>query len=108
RIQDKIQADPNIQKRIERAIGTHLPLDARLDAVADLYLAVLEGRVACDFIEQVAPSYWNRAMEMAGSKFGPRSLDEEIGEGWSLMDTLEDPTALEELEAAAEAAWSDN
>ena len=65
--------------------------------------------MSAKFIEKVAPTYRNRAFEMCGSRFGVRSLDEEMGEdGWTLMDSLDDPAALAALEAAAEAAYNDN
>lgn len=108
-IRTRIGRDKRITSRIERAVGENLPVDVRSEATAELYLAVLGGEVSADFIEKVAPTYRNRAFEMCGSKFGARSLDEEIGEdGWTLLDSLEDPGALDALEAAAEAAWNDN
>ena len=41
---------------------------------------------------------------MCGSEFGARSLDEELGVGWSLVETIEDAGALEEMETATAAA----
>ena len=70
-----------------------------------LYTDVLDGRVDRQFIEQVAPAYREQAWSVCGSKFGPRSLDEELAEDWTIGDTLEDPYALEALEAAAELAY---
>jgi hypothetical protein len=43
---------------------------------------------------------------MNGSSFGPRSLDVEDGNGWSLGDALADPEALDDIEAAAELAYN--
>lgn len=108
-IRSRIRKDANISRRIERAVGSSLPMDVRMEATAELYVAVLDGMVSADCIEQVAPSYRNRAYEMCGcSKFGARSLNEEIGEDWTLVDSLDDPSALEAMEAAAETAWNDN
>lgn len=108
-IRSQVVKDARVVRRIERAVGVGLPPDVLSEATSSLYLAVLDGLVAVDLIEKVAPSYRNRAYEMCGSKFGPVSLDEEIGDdGWTLMDSLEDPDALEALEAAAEAAWNDS
>lgn len=109
-IQARVRKDKRVQGRIDRAVGSHVPMDVRLEANAELYLAVLDGIVSVDCIEKVAPSFRNRAYSMCGaSKFGTRSLDEEIGEdGWTLMDSIDDPSALETMEAAAEAAWNDN
>ena len=105
RISQRIRKDPRVLRRIEKAIGLNVPDDIRTDATMDLYASVLEGLVSADLIEKVAPTYRNRAYSMCGSKFGPRSLDEDLGEGLSLMDALEDPAALEEMESSADYAW---
>lgn len=104
-IRRRVSKDPNVQKRIDRAIGAHVPADIRADAAMDLYVDLLEGRVDVDLIEKVAPSYRSRAFDMCGSKFGARSLDEDLGDGWSLMDTIQDECAQSDMEAAAEDAW---
>lgn len=41
------------------------------------------------------------------AKVRPRSLDEEIGEDWTFMDSVEGPLGPEAM-AAAEVAWNDN
>lgn len=107
-IRDKVLKDPTIQRRIERAIGPKVPADIRLDAVSELYADVLEGRVAAEYIEQQAPAYRSRAYDMCGSKYGARSLDDELAENFTLGDTIEDSSALEEMEVAAEAAYGND
>lgn len=104
-IRARVLKDPTVQGRIDRAIGPRVPTDIRLDAVSDLYVDVLEGRVSADFIEQQAPSYRNRAYDMCGSRYGARSLDEENDNGLSLGDMLADPDAWDSMEVAAELAY---
>jgi hypothetical protein len=85
-----------------------LPADVLTDAADELYLAVLDGLIAERFIEEQAPRFRNRAFEMNGSNFGPRSLDAQDEDGWSLGDALADPDALQEMESAAEAAYGND
>jgi hypothetical protein len=104
----RVRKDPTIMRRITSAIGSRIPPDVQVDAVYDLYADVLEGKVAGDFIEKVAPSYRNRAMEISGNGYGRRSLEDPLGEDWTLGDTLDDPDALDELERAAEFAYDND
>lgn len=67
-----------LQRRIIRAIGYKLPYDIAADAAAALMLAVIEGEVPLDQIEQQARTYRNRALKEYADAYGPRSLDEEI------------------------------
>lgn len=72
----------------------------REDAISDLYLAVLEGKVATADIPVAAKRYASRAVGKWESRFGPRSLDEKIfddgRETWA--DALADPETLDPLE----------
>ena len=82
--------------RIQKAIGHSHPEHVLEDAVADLYAAVFEGRVALDQIEKVAPHYRSRAYDMCGSAYGPVSLDAENEDGLRLIDTIADPAWADE------------
>lgn len=72
----------------------------REDAISDLYLAVLEGKVSAADIPVEAKRYASRAVAQWESRFGPVSLDEQIfddgRETWA--DALADPETLEPLE----------
>lgn len=100
--------DKSLARRIETAIGSHVPAHIRADATSDLFVDVLDGLVSSKMIEVAAPSYRSRAYDMCGSKFGARRLDEEIGEDWTLGDTLADPDAWEAMEEAAARAYEND
>lgn len=104
-IRAQILRDPSIQERIASALGKELPRDVLMEASAELYLAVLDGRVAREQLKAAAPHFRSRAWSMCGSNFGPRSLDAQNDDGWSLSDALADPDALERLEEAAGLAY---
>lgn len=104
-VQRQARAGSSLLTRIENAIGKKVPSNVRYEAALALYTEVLEGRIAPDYIEQQAPRFRNEAWSLCGSRFGPRSLDEENDDGWSLGDALADPAALEDLERAAELAY---
>ena len=106
-IRARVLKDRTIYRRIETAIGNGLPSDVKCDAVDELYLAVLDGLVDEQFIEQEARRYRSRAINMNGSLFGPRSLDSENESGWSLSNLIEDYTALADMEEAASVAYGD-
>lgn len=93
--------------RIKRAIGRALPRDVADDAVSDLYVAVLTGAVALDRIEAEARKFGNRVLNQFASKFGPRSLDEEIGDsdGFTLLDKLRDEGSSDWLEQMGATVW---
>lgn len=68
----------DLQRRVIRAVGFQLPYDIAADAASALMLAVIEGEVPLDQIEQRARTYRNRALKEYADAYGPRSLDEEI------------------------------
>lgn len=105
-IRAQVLSDNELYPRILRAVGTGLPRDVRHDAANELYVDVLTGRLAAGLIESVAPRYRNRAWGMAGSAFGPVSIDAENDDGFSLADIIEDESALEAMEDAAERVWA--
>lgn len=80
-------------RRAAAAVGQRVAPDIAADAVSDLILAVLSGDLAPDRIEAEAPRYVNRVIASFASDFGPRSLDEEIGEdGFTLREIIPDTT----------------
>jgi len=84
-----------LYKRIILAVGRKGDAANAGDAVNDIYLAVMEGHLRPDQIESAAPRYVSRVTRQFANSFGPRSLDEEIGEdGFSMLDILEDERAL--------------
>jgi hypothetical protein len=93
--------------RVRRAIGRALPPDIRDDAISDLYLAVLSGTVDLDEVEKQARKFGNRVLNTFASKFGPQSLDQELGdaEGFTLMDTLVDERSSAWLEEMGATVW---
>lgn len=107
-IRAQVLKDAGLERRIRKAIGDGLPTDVKQDAVSDLYLAVLDCQVGCEHIEKVAPSYRNRAFGLCGSRFGPRSLDEELGDDFTLGDLLEDPDAFDQILRSAEIAFDND
>lgn len=107
-IRARVLKDRSIYHRIETAIGSGLASDVKCDAVDELYLAVLDGLVDERFIEQEARRYRSRAINLAGSPYGPRSLDSQNETGWSLCDILDDPSALDDIETAASLAYGDH
>jgi hypothetical protein len=93
--------------RVRRAIARTLPADIRDDAISDLYLAVLSGTVDLDEVEKQARKFGNRVLNAFASKFGPRSLDQELGDadGFTLMDTLVDERSSVWLEEMGATVW---
>lgn len=94
------ESDP-IYARIKRAVAFNPDPSIQLDAIQDIYLAVLEGSLKPDAIEREAKRYAGSVMNQFANRWGARSLDEEIGEdGFTLMDTLVDDDAEEAFETA--------
>lgn len=97
--------DNDLYPRILRAIGSGLPRDVKHDAANEMYVDVLGGRLSPDLIEARAPRYRNWAWGINGSNYGPVSLDATNDAGFSLGATLEDNSAINDMEAAAERGW---
>lgn len=95
-IRAQVLKDRTVVPRIAKAVGTKLPADVKHDAVSSLYLAVLEGLICRDLIEEKAPRFRARAYALNGHDYSQRSLDD--GDGRSWIDQLEDPTALARFE----------
>jgi hypothetical protein len=97
----------SVVRRIRKAVGRALAPDVIEDIVADMMVAVLEGSLPLAEIEAEARRYGNRVLERFASKFGPRSLDQEIGdgEGFTLLDTLVDDSSSSWLEEMGATVW---
>lgn len=98
-IRAQVLRDKSIVSRITRAVGVQLPPDVKHDAVTSLYLAVLDGLLSRDLIEERAARFRTRAFALNGHDFSHRSLDD--GEGRSWIDQLEDPNALDQFDEIA-------
>jgi hypothetical protein len=95
-----------VTDRIRRAIGHQLPKDIADDAAADLYLDLCSGKISIDQIEKEARRYGNSVLARFADKYGPRSIDEEIGEeGFTLLDTMADESASSWLEEMGATVW---
>lgn len=83
--------DQHLPRRIEKAIGLNVPRDIRIEAVNDMYLELLDGKLRADQIESAAPRFRSKAYQMTCNNYSPRSLDEENEDGFSLADVIADP-----------------
>lgn len=92
--------DP-LYARIRDAVGRGVPRDLADDAISDIYVAVLEGRLDPANIKREAYRYVNRTFAANADRFGPISLDEKRGEdGWSMMDLIPDRSAAAAFDLA--------
>lgn len=101
-IRVQVLKDGTLQARIAKALGSSLPKEVKDEAVMSMYVDALDGRLLVGLIEREAPAYRSAAFAICGSNYGPRSLDEENEDGWSLLSTIEDPTALQAYEVIFE------
>lgn len=92
-IRAQVLRDKSLYGRIQAAVGAGLPSDILRDAVDELYLEVLSGRISSTFIDSQAKRFRAQAIRLNGWDARQTSLDQDRG-GWSLGDYLEDPTAL--------------
>lgn len=83
--------DQHLPRRIEKAIGLSVPRDIRMEAVNDMYLELLDGKLRADQIESAAPRFRSKAYQMTCNNYSPRGLDEENEDGFSLADVIADP-----------------
>lgn len=92
--------------KISAAMPRTLSDASRDDAISDMYLAMLEGRVSTADIAAEARRFASRAVAAFESKFGPRSLDERLFDGGDLTfgETLVDPAALDAFDYIFEEA----
>ncbi len=96
-IRAQVLKDTSIYPAIEAAVGKGLPPDIIRDAVDELYLEILSGRISRIFIQEQANKFRARAIRMNFGEYGSISLEEDRG-GWNLKDRLEDPDALDAFE----------
>lgn len=92
--------------RIANAVGRSLAPDMRDDAISELMLALLEGRVDEDGLDRAATTFRNRVMrDCADKRF--RSLDEQLVQdgSFTLMDRLCDERSSTWLEDAGATFW---
>lgn len=93
-------------ERIRKAVGPSLPADIRDEAISDMYIDLSVRKLCPADIEKMARTYGNRVLDRFASKFGPRSLDQEIGEdGFTLLDTLIDDSSSSWLEEMGATVW---
>lgn len=87
--------DPTYSQ-IAAAMPRWLSDAARDDAISDMYVAYLEGTVSMSDVAAEARRYASRAVNQWESRFGPRSIDEQLTEDshTTLGDMLVDPSAL--------------
>ncbi|MCP3730417.1 hypothetical protein M9978_08245 [Sphingomonas sp. MG17] len=97
----------DVYRRIRRAVGAKIGRENVDDAVAEISLALLDGTITLDEIEQQARRYGNRVLEQFASKWGPRSLDQQLGEddGFTLLDTIADERSSSWLEEMGATVW---
>lgn len=107
-IRARIVSDVTLPRRIEQAIGMRVPKDIRMEAVNDMYLELLDGKLQIDQIESAAPRFRSRAFSMAGYNYSTRSIDEEIEDGFSLADTLADPMSMRPFEEVLERVFAND
>lgn len=91
--------DP-LYRQLEALIPRWLSPACKDDALSDLYVAYLDGRLDMANLATEARRYASRTAEDYESKFGPRSLDEQAFEDGreTLGDMIADPESLEPLE----------
>lgn len=77
--------DQHLPRRIEKAIGLSVPRDIRMEAVNDMYLELLDGKLRADQIESAAPRFRSKAYQMTCNNYSPRGLEEENEDGFSWL-----------------------
>ncbi len=92
---------------IVASIGRGMAPDLVDDAVSDIWLALAEGRLSPQRISAEAGKFRNRVIKSYASKFGPRSLDEDIGDGdgFRMLDLLKDHSSSGWLEKMGATVW---
>ena len=84
-----------------KAATRHVPdASIRDDVMGDMFLDMMEGRLARDRIKIEARRYTGRAIDMWQSKWAPVSIDEDLtGDGFRLVDLIECPCAAAWVES---------
>jgi len=92
-----------IMARIKAAVRRGIDPVVRDDIEAEIYLAVIEGRIETEQIKSVVKRFISRGLSEWQSNYGPKSLDATLGpdDGRALIDLIRDDTSsghLEEIE----------
>ncbi|WP_230629330.1 hypothetical protein [Sphingomonas sp. Leaf37] len=92
---------------IASSIGRGIAPDLLDDAVSDMWLAIAEGRLSVEQVAGQASRYRNKVVASYASRFGTRSLDEEIGDGdgFRMIDMLKDDRSSDWLEEMGASVW---
>lgn len=92
---------------IAKSIGRGIAPDLLDDAVSDMWLAIAEGRLTAEEVSSQASRYRNRVVASYASRFGTRSLDEEVGsgDGFRMIDMLKDDRSSDWLEEMGASVW---
>lgn len=104
----KNSVEQGMLARIRRAIPGYMSPADREDAASDLFMAVMSGAIPIDEIEKAAKKFGNRVIEQYASKWGARSLDEELGDngdGFTMMDLIRDDRSSSWLEEMGATVW---
>lgn len=93
--------------RLADAIGRRLAPDLTDDAISDLWVAVAEGRVSLDRLEQEANRIRSDVLRKFANPYGDRSLDEDIGDGdgFRMIDLIRDERSSSWLERSGATVW---
>lgn len=96
----------SLAARVRRFVDRSLASDIADDAVGELCLALLSGSVRLADVEREGRRFGNRALRQFANMYGPRSIDEEIGEdGFTLLDMIADDSQSSWLEEMGASAW---
>lgn len=97
-----------IHRLIVDAIGGGLAPDIRDEAVSEVWLALQDGRLSVDRVQAEANKFRRKALREFANPYGPRSLDEELGDdgdGLRMIDTLRDDRSSSWLEEMGATVW---
>ncbi|MCW6531186.1 hypothetical protein NED98_13115 [Sphingomonas sp. MMSM20] len=97
-----------ILDRVKKAIGRGLPRDIAEEATQAMIVDILDGTIPVAEIEKAARRYGNKALEQFANRYGPRSLNEELGDdgdGFTMMDMIPDERSSSWLEEMGATVW---
>lgn len=85
-----------IMEQVQAAVTRRIDDVVRDDVIAEIYLAVIEGRIEVEQIAAAARSFVSRGLADWQSAYGPRSLDAKLFDDGSrtLSDAIGDDTAM--------------
>lgn len=94
--------------QIAEAVGRKIAPDLKDDVISDMWLAIAEGRLSEEQVAEVAARYRSKTIGLYASRFGPRSLDEDIGgegDGFRMIDLIRDDRSTSWLEKMGATVW---